>query len=66
MLSRVVYLFMVRVFGWLTLLAGSDAAKDLEILSKHGASVQPYRSRPLDRRWTAVAPGVGWSCLCRV
>ena len=32
MLFRLVYLAMIRSFGWLALLAGSDASKDLEIL----------------------------------
>ena len=32
MLIRLAYLFTVRVFGWLVLLARSDTAKDAEIL----------------------------------
>jgi putative transposase len=31
-LIRLLYLFVVRVLGWLALLAGSDAAKEVEIL----------------------------------
>jgi hypothetical protein len=31
-LIRLIYLFMVRVFGWLVLMAGNDAVKDAETL----------------------------------
>jgi hypothetical protein len=50
-LIRLIYLFMVRVSGWLVLLVRNDAAKDAEILVlRHEMAVSRRQvSRPKTR-----------------
>jgi hypothetical protein len=66
-LIRLVYLFMVGVFGWLTLLARSGDAKDAEILVlRHEVAV--LRRRVARRGWTGltVLCSPPWPGFCRV
>ena len=45
---RLLYLFMIQVFGWLVLLGRSEASKDAEImiLRQAGPIRQPRLARP--------------------
>ncbi|MFI6739122.1 hypothetical protein ACIBI9_39885 [Nonomuraea sp. NPDC050451] len=49
MFLRLLYLLIVRLFGWFTLLARGDTSKEVEILVRHEAAVlrrQVSRPRP--------------------
>jgi putative transposase len=64
-LIRVLYLFMVRVFGWLALLARSGTSKEVEILvMRHEVAVlrrQVARPKP---DWTDRAVIARWRGCC--
>jgi putative transposase len=50
---RLLYRIMIRVFGWLVLLGGSEASKDAEIMVlRHAVAVLAWHRQLITRKWT--------------
>ncbi len=66
-LFRLAYLLMIRLFGWLALLARSSTLKHVEILvSSTGPSARVvFRGRPLGMAHRSLSPGNAVSLRAR-